>query len=121
MGFLAVLFFSMSRGWPAASTPNLEDRVIFDQGFLAVALDKPISNCKATVLVLVRPRYFISPVPAISDRAFSHLLPEEAPNGRLADPHGREKITVDIKISVIFVNPLAPEFFLILTHPVCKM
>jgi hypothetical protein len=45
----------MSRGWPAASTPNLEDRVIFDQGFLTLALDKPISNCKAAVLVLVSP------------------------------------------------------------------
>jgi hypothetical protein len=40
--------------------------VIFDQGFLPLTLDKPISNCKAAVLVLVCPGYFISPVPAIS-------------------------------------------------------
>jgi hypothetical protein len=40
--------------------------VIFDQDFLPLALDKPISNCMAAVLVLVRPGYFISPVPAIS-------------------------------------------------------
>jgi len=53
-------------GWPAASTPNLEDHVIFDQGFLPPALDMQVSNCKAAVLVLVRPGYFISPVPAIS-------------------------------------------------------
>ena len=67
MGFLAIfLFFLMSRGWPAASTPNLEDQVIFDQGFLPLALDAPVSNRKATVLVLIRPGYFISPVPAIS-------------------------------------------------------
>ena len=54
MGFLAI-FFSMSRGWPAASTPNLEDQLIFDQGFLPLAHDAPVSNCKAAVLVLVRP------------------------------------------------------------------
>jgi hypothetical protein len=56
----------MSRGWPAASTTNMENRVIFDQGFLPLVLDKPISNCKAAVPVLVRPGYFISPLPAIS-------------------------------------------------------
>jgi len=37
--------------------------VIFDQGFLPLALDKSISNCRAAVLVLVHPGYFISPVP----------------------------------------------------------
>jgi len=47
-------------------SPNLEDQVIFDQDFLPVALDTPVSNRKAAVLVLVRPEYFISPVPAIS-------------------------------------------------------
>jgi hypothetical protein len=57
--------FKICRGWPAASTPNLKDQVIFDQGFLPVAVDKPISDCKAAVLVLVHPGYFISPVPAI--------------------------------------------------------
>jgi len=40
--------------------------VIFGQGFLLLALDTPVSNCKAAVLALVRPGYFISPVPAIS-------------------------------------------------------
>ena len=38
----------------------------FGQDFLALALDTPVSNCKAAVLVLVDPGYFISPVPAIS-------------------------------------------------------
>ena len=66
LGFLAIFFFRWAGGWPAASTPNLEDQAIFDQGFLPVALDTPVSNCKAAVLVLVRPGYFISLVPAIS-------------------------------------------------------
>jgi hypothetical protein len=30
--------------------PNLEDQVIFGQGFLPLALDKLISNCWAAVL-----------------------------------------------------------------------
>ena len=67
MGILAIfLFFWWVGGWPVASTPNLEDQVNFDQGFLPLALDTPVSNCKAAVLVLVHPGYFISPVPAIS-------------------------------------------------------
>ena len=66
MGFLAVFFFRRAGGWPAALTPNLEDQGIFDQGFLPLAFDKPISNWKAAVLVLVRTEYFISPVPAMS-------------------------------------------------------
>jgi hypothetical protein len=37
-GFLAVFLFRLAGGWPAASTPNLEDQVIFDQGFLTLAL-----------------------------------------------------------------------------------
>jgi len=37
----------------------------FSQGFLPLALDKSISNCRAAVLVLVHPGYFISPVPTI--------------------------------------------------------
>jgi hypothetical protein len=56
----------MSRGLACCFNPNLEDGVIFDKGFLPLALDEPISNCNAGVLVLVRPGYFISPVPAIS-------------------------------------------------------
>jgi len=66
MGFLAVFFFRRAGGWPAALTPNLEDQVIFDQGFLPLDFDKPISNSKAAVLVLVRLGYFISPVPTMS-------------------------------------------------------
>ena len=41
--------------------------MIFDQLFLPLVLDTPVSNCRAAVLVLVRPGYFISPLPAISD------------------------------------------------------
>ena len=66
MGFLSVLVFRRAGVWPAASTPNLEDQVIFVQGFLPLALDTAVSNCKAAVLVLVRSRYFISPLTAIS-------------------------------------------------------
>jgi hypothetical protein len=61
-------FFSMS--WPIASTPNLEDQVIFDQGFLPLALDRSVSDYLAAVLVLVRPGYSISPEPAISGELF---------------------------------------------------
>jgi hypothetical protein len=57
MGFLASLFFRWAGGWPTALTPNLEDQVIFGQGFLPLNLDKPVSNCKAAVLVSVRPGY----------------------------------------------------------------
>ena len=46
MDFLAVSFFRWAGGWPAASTPNLDDQVIFDQGFL-LALDTLVSNYKA--------------------------------------------------------------------------
>jgi len=56
----------MGRGLACCINPNLEDQVIFDQSFLPLALDTPLSNCKAAVLVLIRSRYFISPVPAIS-------------------------------------------------------
>ena len=66
VGFLAIFFFRWAGGWPAASTPNLDDQVIFDQGFLPLARDTPVSNCEAAVLVLVRPGHFVSPVPAIS-------------------------------------------------------
>ena len=40
--------------------------MIFGRGFLPLALDKSISNCRAAVLVLVHAGYFISPVPTIS-------------------------------------------------------
>ena len=66
MGLLAIFFFRWAGGWPSASTPNLEDQVIFAQVFLPLALDTPVSNCRAAVLALVRPGCFISPVPSIS-------------------------------------------------------
>ena len=40
--------------------------MIFGQGFLPLGLVTPVSNCKAAVLLLVHPGYYISPVPAIS-------------------------------------------------------
>jgi hypothetical protein len=64
--FSGFFLFSMSRGLVCCiNPPNLEDQVIFDQDFLPLALYKPISDCKAAVLVLVHPECFISPVPAI--------------------------------------------------------
>jgi len=54
------------RSWPAASNPNLENQVIFGKGFLPLALDKSISNCRTVVLVLIQSGYFISPVPTTS-------------------------------------------------------
>ena len=56
----------MSEKLARCVNPNLEDQVIFDQGFLPLALDKSISNCRTAVLVLVHPGYFISPVPTVS-------------------------------------------------------
>jgi hypothetical protein len=53
--------------------------VIFDQSFLPLALDTPVPDCRAAVLVLVRPGYFISPVPAIS----GELSPNRHPGGAL--------------------------------------
>jgi hypothetical protein len=66
MGFLVSFFFRRAGGWPAALNPNLEDQMIFGQGFLSLVFDTPVPNCKAAVLVLVRPGYFISPVLDIS-------------------------------------------------------
>ena len=55
-GFLAFLvFWRWSRSRPTASTRNLEDQVIFGQGFLPQALDKSVSNCWEAVLVLSTP------------------------------------------------------------------
>jgi hypothetical protein len=62
-GLFNNFLFRWAGGGPNASTPNLEDQVIFDQGFLPLALDTPISNCKAAALVLFRPGYFISRYP----------------------------------------------------------
>jgi hypothetical protein len=61
--------------------------VIFGQGFLPVALDTPVSNCKAAVLVLVRPAYFTYfPGTCHIWWAFPYPPPREAPDGRLATP-----------------------------------
>jgi hypothetical protein len=63
--------------------------VIFGQGFLPIALDNSISNCRVAVLVLVHPRYFISPVPTISgERSPIHHLGRR-PMGDLATSQGR--------------------------------
>ena len=64
LAFLVLWWWA--RSWLAVSTPTLEDRVIFGQGFLLLALDKSISNCRAAVIVLVHPGYFICPVATIS-------------------------------------------------------
>jgi len=65
--FLAFLFFSDEQGaGPLHQPPNLEGQVIFGQVFLPLALDNSLSNCRAAVLVLFYPGYFISPVPTIS-------------------------------------------------------
>jgi len=56
-GILAIFLFRRTGGWPVASTPNLEDQVIFDQGFLPPALDTPVSNCKPAVGIL----YIVQP------------------------------------------------------------
>ena len=67
-----VLFFSFLNILPSDGllaqrlTPNLEDQVICDRGFLPLAFDNSMSSCKAADASLVRPGYFISPVPAIS-------------------------------------------------------
>ena len=58
--------------------------MIFDQIFLPLALDTPVSNCKAAVLVLVRPGYFISPVPAVSGEHSPIRHRGRAPDRRLA-------------------------------------
>jgi len=68
-GFLDFLFFFLVMSEELARCINLqylEGQVIFGQGFLPLALDNSISNCRAAVLVLVHPGYFISPVPTIS-------------------------------------------------------
>ena len=56
--------------------------MIFGQGFLPLALDKSISNCRAAVLVLVHPGYFISPVPTISGERspIRHKIPNTKMN-----------------------------------------
>jgi hypothetical protein len=40
---------------PLQQHPNMEEQVIFDQGFLPLALDTPESNSKPAAVVLVRP------------------------------------------------------------------
>ena len=67
--------------------PNQEDQVIFGQGFLPLDLDKLISNCRAALLILVHPGYFISPVPTISGESSPIRHLGEVPSGRLATSH----------------------------------
>ena len=65
--FFSISYFLKMKGQLArCNNPNLEDQVIFGQGFLPLVLDKSISNCQAAMLVLVHPAYFIFPLPTIS-------------------------------------------------------
>jgi len=112
MGVLASYFFRPAGGWPAALTPNLEDQVVFGQGFLPLALDTLVSNCKAAVLVLVRPGYFISPVPAISG-AFPYPPPGVVPDGRLATLHG------DVRLPSIKSALKQSSGNYLMIHPAC--
>jgi hypothetical protein len=66
MGFLAIFFFVEQGAGPLHHPPTWRKTRFLDQGFLPLALDTPVSNCKAAVLVLVHPGYFISAVLAIS-------------------------------------------------------
>jgi len=46
-GFLAFLVFNDGRGAGLLhQPPNLEDQVIFDQGFLPLAFDTPVSRAR---------------------------------------------------------------------------
>jgi len=66
MGILPILFLSISRGLACCINPQPGRPGEFDQGFLPLVLDMPVSTCKAAKLVLFRTGYFISPVPNIS-------------------------------------------------------
>ena len=74
--FSSFEFFSPSDGLLVQRlTSNLEDQVICDRGFLPLAFDKSISSSKAADATLVRPGYFISPVPAMSgEQMFLKIL-----------------------------------------------
>jgi len=63
-GLFSNFLFLMSRGLACCINPQPGGAGdFFYQGFLPLVLDTPVSNCKSAVLALVRPRYFISPVP----------------------------------------------------------
>jgi hypothetical protein len=64
-GFSGFIFFSYEREAGPLHQPNVEDQVIFGQGFLPLALDKSISNCRRAVPISVHSGYFISPIPNI--------------------------------------------------------
>ena len=49
-GFLALSFLWWTGSWPDASTPNLEDQVIFGQGFLPLAFVKPLQGSSICTL-----------------------------------------------------------------------
>jgi hypothetical protein len=66
MGIFANLFSDDQGAGLQNQLPNLEEQVIFVQGFLPLALDTPASNSKEAAVVLFRPGYFISPVPSTS-------------------------------------------------------
>jgi len=74
--------------------------VIFDQGFSPLALDTPVPNCKAAVLALFHPGYFICPGPTIfvTIPLFTTGVGGGggAPHGRLAAPHGVQGISLKI-------------------------
>jgi len=65
-GLFSTFLFPMSRGLACCTNLQPGGPGDFGQGFLPLALDTPVSNCKAAVLVLVRPGHFIFPEPAIS-------------------------------------------------------
>ena len=95
--FLAFEFFFTSYGLLVQRlTPNLEDQLIGDRGFLPLAFDKSMYSSKAADASLVRPGYIISPEFAIQRRRlkwYGHLLRME--DSRLPKkiyqwtPHGR--------------------------------
>jgi hypothetical protein len=69
------------------TTPNLEDQVICNQGFLPLAFERPTSY-KAVVAGFGPPLVFYFPSTHHIWRAFPYPPPGEAPDGRPATPHG---------------------------------
>jgi hypothetical protein len=63
LGIFAIFFSDEQGAGLLHQHPNLEEQVIFDQGFLPLLLDTPVSNSKAAALVLVHLGYFISTDP----------------------------------------------------------
>ena len=63
---LACKCFPWTGSWTFAQPPTWRTRWFFFRSFLLLAFTDSSVNCKAAVLVLVCPGYFISPVPSIS-------------------------------------------------------